>query len=87
MMDTSPISFVVGTVCGLVAGTILDNSTIQIDPYHYALSMPSGVIIGLYCGGVFGVVSNSMIRDLGVTGGIFAGIIGGLGGKMSPSRL
>lgn len=86
-IDISPISFTIGSICGSVVGSLFDLSLLRKDPKHYALGIPSGMLVGMYGGGVLGLVTNTLIHDYGVFGGIICGCIGGICGAMAPKQV
>jgi len=56
---------------------------VYLYPIHYANGFPSGVTIVLFSDGTLGVISDLLIHDNEVTGGI----IGGVSGLFTPKRV
>ena len=73
-------SLFVGTVCGSLAGYTIDKIFMYIDPNHYQRGISSGVIIGIFGGGIFGAAGQLILHDYGVSGGILIGVVGGVAG-------
>jgi hypothetical protein len=78
-------SFVIGTITGAIAGSFVDRCVISISPMHYAMRVPSGVVSGMFLGGIGGVLSECISNDSGILGGTLVGVTGGvLGGITAP---
>ena len=76
-------AFVVGTVTGAVSGYVIDKIVVKVSPFRYALSIPSGTVIGLFAGGIGGVSSAIIRDDNGLVGGAIVGIVAGVLGGIS----
>ena len=85
-ISVSPVSFTIGMACGSIVGAMFDFSLIRRNPKRYAVSVPSGVLVGMYGGGVLGLLTDTIINDYGVVGGILCGCIGGMCGAMASKQ-
>ncbi len=87
MLDKkTAISFVVGTISGSIVGATIDLLAIKQNKLLYSTSWPSGVTCGLGLGGIFGIISNFLLNDNGIVGGIAIGSVTGILGARYNSE-